>query len=53
MADIDGPRLEPASGKADALVVLLHGYGANGEDLLEQVGAVVPAPGVQAGGARV
>lgn len=35
MADIDGPRLEPASGNADALVVLLHGYGANGEDLYD------------------
>jgi phospholipase/carboxylesterase len=31
---LDGPRLEPASGAADALVVLLHGYGANGEDLI-------------------
>lgn len=35
MAEIDGPRLEPASGKASALVVLLHGYGANGEDLYD------------------
>ena len=35
MADIDGPRLDPTSGKADALVVLLHGYGANGEDLYD------------------
>ncbi|CAI9413966.1 Carboxylesterase 2 [Pleomorphomonas sp. T1.2MG-36] len=35
MTEIDGPRLEPASGKADALVVLLHGYGANGEDLYD------------------
>ena len=31
---LDGPRLEAASGSADALVVLLHGYGANGEDLI-------------------
>lgn len=35
MAEIDGPRLEPANGKASALVVLLHGYGANGEDLYD------------------
>ncbi len=35
MAEIDGPRLEPESGKANALVVLLHGYGANGEDLYD------------------
>lgn len=35
MAVIDGPRLEPTAGKADALVVLLHGYGANGEDLYD------------------
>ena len=32
---IDGPRIEPASGvKATSLVVLLHGYGSNGEDLI-------------------
>ena len=31
---LDGPRLAPVSGRATALVVLLHGYGANGEDLL-------------------
>ena len=35
MTEIDGPRLEPANGKAEALVVLLHGYGANGEDLYD------------------
>ncbi len=32
---IDGPRLVPASGKADQLVVFLHGYGADGNDLIE------------------
>jgi phospholipase/carboxylesterase len=33
---IDGPRLAPASGKAaTSLVVLLHGYGADGRDLIE------------------
>jgi phospholipase/carboxylesterase len=30
---LDGPRIEPR-GSADALVVLLHGYGANGDDLI-------------------
>jgi phospholipase/carboxylesterase len=31
---IDGPRLAPAHGPARQLVVLLHGYGADGNDLL-------------------
>jgi phospholipase/carboxylesterase len=32
---LDGPRMPPAGGrKADALVVLLHGYGSNGADLI-------------------
>lgn len=32
---LDGPRLEPRSGKpARQLIVLLHGYGADGEDLI-------------------
>ena len=35
MTEIDGPRLDPTNGEADALVVLLHGYGANGEDLYD------------------
>lgn len=31
---IDGPRIPPArGGKPEALIVLLHGYGSNGEDL--------------------
>lgn len=34
MTKIDGPFLAPASGKADSLVIFLHGYGANGADLL-------------------
>lgn len=34
MASLSGPALEPMSGKATALVVLLHGYGANGHDLM-------------------
>ena len=35
MADLDGPRLEPRSGNARQLVVFLHGYGADGNDLIE------------------
>ncbi|MGE0828362.1 MAG: alpha/beta hydrolase, partial [Hyphomonadaceae bacterium] len=32
---LDGPRLPPAGGaKPNALVVLLHGYGSNGADLI-------------------
>jgi phospholipase/carboxylesterase len=31
---IDGPRLEPANGPAQQLVVFLHGYGADGNDLI-------------------
>jgi phospholipase/carboxylesterase len=32
---IDGPRVPPArGGKPDALVILLHGYGSNGADLI-------------------
>jgi phospholipase/carboxylesterase len=33
--EIDGPRLEPRHGKARRLVVFLHGYGADGNDLIE------------------
>ena len=32
--DIDGPRFGPEAGKADALVILLHGLGADGNDLI-------------------
>jgi phospholipase/carboxylesterase len=35
MAELDGPRLEPGSGQARQLVVLLHGYGADGNDLID------------------
>ncbi len=36
MADtLDGPRLKPLSGNAKQLVVILHGYGADGNDLIE------------------
>jgi phospholipase/carboxylesterase len=34
-SELDGPRLEPRSGPARALVVFLHGYGADGNDLIE------------------
>jgi phospholipase/carboxylesterase len=34
MRPLDGPRIEPRGRAASALVVLLHGYGANGDDLI-------------------
>lgn len=35
MAELDGPRFGPANGgEADALVVMLHGLGADGNDLI-------------------
>jgi phospholipase/carboxylesterase len=34
-AELDGPRLAPKSGAARQLVVFLHGYGADGNDLIE------------------
>jgi phospholipase/carboxylesterase len=33
--ELDGPRLEPRSGQAKRLVVFLHGYGADGNDLID------------------
>src|SRR5437764_15358640 len=35
ISELDGPRLEPRSGSARALVVFLHGYGSDGNDLIE------------------
>jgi phospholipase/carboxylesterase len=36
MAELNGPRLEPrAGGAARQLIVFLHGYGADGNDLIE------------------
>ena len=32
---LSGPSLEPKSGKAKRLVVFLHGYGADGNDLID------------------
>ena len=34
-AEIDAVRLEPRSGSARSLVVLVHGYGADGNDLID------------------
>ncbi len=34
-AELDGPRLEPRAGTARQLVVFLHGYGADGNDLID------------------
>jgi phospholipase/carboxylesterase len=34
-AKLSGPRLEARSGRAKQLVVLLHGYGSNGDDPIE------------------
>jgi phospholipase/carboxylesterase len=34
-AELDGPRLAPRSGPARQLVIFLHGYGADGNDLIE------------------
>lgn len=42
---IDGPRLPPRSGAARQLVVILHGYGADGSDLIslgQQWASVLP-----------
>ena len=35
MAELDGTRLAPRSGSAKQLVVFLHGYGADGNDLID------------------
>jgi phospholipase/carboxylesterase len=34
-AELNGPRLAPRSGAAQQLVVFLHGYGADGNDLID------------------
>jgi phospholipase/carboxylesterase len=34
-AELDGPRLAPRSGSAQQLIIFLHGYGADGNDLIE------------------
>lgn len=35
MTALDGPRVQPASGRVRRLVVFLHGYGADGNDLID------------------
>lgn len=41
---LDGPRLAPLSGaKPNALVILLHGYGSNGDDLIALARMIQPA----------
>lgn len=41
---LDGPRLAPLSGAAPkALIVLIHGYGSNGDDLIALADAIRPA----------
>ena len=41
---LDGPRLSPLSGeKPNALVVLVHGYGSNGNDLISLARMIQPA----------
>ena len=43
MSDLDGPRSKPAaSGDAEQLILLLHGYGANGDDLFGLVPLLAP-----------
>ena len=32
---LDGPRIPPRSGRPQQLVVFLHGYGADGNDLID------------------
>ena len=39
---LDGPRRDAASGETKALVVLLHGYGADGNDLIGLADALAP-----------
>ena len=34
-AELNGPRLAPRSGAPQQLIVFLHGYGADGNDLIE------------------
>jgi phospholipase/carboxylesterase len=34
LPSLDGPRVAPLSGTARSLVILAHGYGSNGEDLI-------------------
>jgi len=40
LTDLDGPRRGPTSGETRSLVVLLHGYGADGNDLIGLADAI-------------
>jgi len=41
---LDGPRLAPLSGsQPDALVILIHGYGSNGDDLISLAAMMQPS----------
>ena len=43
MTELDGPRSKPAQGgEAEQLILLLHGYGANGDDLFGLVPLLAP-----------
>jgi phospholipase/carboxylesterase len=42
MSVLTGPRAEAASGKKDSLVIFLHGYGADGNDLFGLAQALAP-----------
>lgn len=42
MSILEGPRAEAASGTKDSLVILLHGYGADGNDLFGLAQALAP-----------
>lgn len=42
MPTLDGPRRQPRGRQPDALVVLIHGYGANGDDLIALADAMAP-----------
>ncbi len=37
LPQLNGPRVEPEGGKPDKLVILCHGYGSNGDDLITLV----------------
>jgi phospholipase/carboxylesterase len=42
MTTLTGPERPAASGKADSLVIFLHGYGADGEDLIGLAAPLAP-----------
>lgn len=42
MSILEGPRADAQSGKKDSLVILLHGYGADGNDLFGIAQALAP-----------